>query len=287
MKLTKILPSLLVSSFFLPISLNLISCTKPKNLFKWIDVDVWLYFKNQSHKNFSQSLKKKNVVLKDLLYGSLKINKGNYILIIGSETSKETCEFMLGKDNSAIHKKNEWFKKNYDNSTIKKASLDFCNEQNKIPFIFYFDTFYSDQENINLLEITTKNGKVSNFHNVFSNTSDSLEKWISPFAKWKDNSFINQVYKFNLSWDKSQISTNDYIRYDKSAIEYRDFINEAKKLFPTKLVFDTSDFNQKTYLIYYVDGHFKKCDSLAISPAELAKNISNNNGSGFYENKNK
>lgn len=89
---------------FLPILFSLYptqvltSCAP--NLSKKIDVEIIKYRdvinSIESGNKTKIEINKNSFSVKDLLYGNVNLNNGNYILIIGSNTTNEMCEFMSG-----------------------------------------------------------------------------------------------------------------------------------------------------------------------------------------------
>lgn len=85
----------LILSFLCPMC-TLTSCAP--NLSKKIDVEIVKYqdIIENIEKKTSVVMSKNSFSEKDLLYGNIGLNNGNYILIIGSNTANEMCEFMSG-----------------------------------------------------------------------------------------------------------------------------------------------------------------------------------------------
>lgn len=70
------------------------------NLLKKIDVEIIkcrdILNSIENGNKTKIEMNKNSFSVKDLLYGNVNLNNGNYILIIGSNTTSEMCEFMSG-----------------------------------------------------------------------------------------------------------------------------------------------------------------------------------------------
>ena len=89
---------------FLPILFSLcpihILTSCAPNLLKKIDVEIIkcrdILNSIENGNKTKIEMNKNSFSVKDLLYGNVNLNNGNYILIIGSNTTSEMCEFMSG-----------------------------------------------------------------------------------------------------------------------------------------------------------------------------------------------
>ncbi len=246
------------------------------NLSKKIDVEIVRYrdIINGIENKTDIKMNKNSFSEKDLLYGNINLNNGNYILIIGSNTAKEMCEFMSGDNTCKLQE--QWSKNNYSSSKFCQAfDLIESDIQEELPLIFFIDYFFTN-DSINNPLILTKNNKKIDWKK--SKISDSN---IGPFSVWSKND-LETVRNLNPEWDKEKkIMEGDYIRYDQSAINYRNFINSAKTLYEGSNAFK---LNNNCYIVYFVNGHFRESYCLPIETEKFVEKIANEKN-GFYINK--
>lgn len=245
---------------------SLTSCAP--NLSKKIDVEIIKYSDiiNCIDNKTNIEMNKDSFSEKDLLYGNINLNNGNYILIIGSNTSNEMCEFMSGETTCKL--KEQWSKNNYSSSKFYQAFDLIGNDiQKDLPLVFFIDYFFTS-ENINNPSIVTKNGKISKISNLN----------VSPFSIWTKND-LKMVHNLNPNWDKEKkIIEGDYIRYDQSAINYRNFVHCAKTIYEGSKAFHDKN---NCYIAYFVNGHFRETNSLPIEIEKFIEKIASEK-EGFY-----
>lgn len=268
---------------FLPILFSLypihILTSCAPNLLKKIDVEIIkcrdILNSIENGNKTKIEMNKNSFSVKDLLYGNVNLNNGNYILIIGSNTTSEMCEFMSG--DSTCKLKEQWGKNNYSSSKFYQAfSLIENDMQQDLPLVFFIDYFFT-AENINSSVIITKNNKKIDWKK--SKISDTN---IGPFSVWSKND-LEVAHNLNPEWDKEKkIIEGDYIRYDQSAINYRDFINYAKTIYEGSKSFG---LNNNCYIAYFVNGYFKETQCLPITTEKFVEKISNEKN-GLYIEKN-
>lgn len=254
---------------------TLTSCAP--NLSKKIDVEIIKYqdIIENIEKKTSVVMSKNSFSEKDLLYGNVGLNNGNYILIIGSNTANEMCEFMSG--DSTCKLKEQWCKNNYSSSKFYQAFSQIESDvQEKLPLIFFIDYFFTN-DNINNPSILTKNNKKIDWKKM--KISDLN---IGPFSTWSKND-LETTRNLNPEWDKEKkIVEGDYIRYDESAVNYRNFVNYAMTIYEGSKSFK---LDNNCYIAYFVDGHFRESYCLPIETDKFIERIANEKD-GFYIDKN-
>ena len=250
---------------------SLTSCAP--NLSKKINVEIIKYSDiiNCIDKNIEIKMKECSFSGKDLLYGSTNLNNGNYILIVGSNTAKEMCEFMSGDGTCKL--KEQWNKNNYSSSKFYQSFDLIENDiQKDLPLVFFIDYFFTN-ENINNPSFITKNNKKIEWKKT--NITDAN---VGSFSVWKKEE-LEIAHNLNPDWDKEKkIIVGDYIRYDQSAINYRNFISFAKTIYEGSKAF-TDEKN--CYIAYFVNGHFKETNCLPIETEKFVEKIANEKD-GFY-----
>ncbi|XQP55413.1 MAG: hypothetical protein ACOQNV_01470 [Mycoplasmoidaceae bacterium] len=211
----------------------------------------------------------------DLLLGSKKFFKGNYILLIGSNAyptdekgEVSATQKFFGSTESRIV--DEWFA-NIHNSVwyrdVQEAGTLKLNRD--FGFVTYIDSFnFRFFDGNNHEYYVTDNAKLGYGY---------AKKNIGPFDKWNKD-WISQTRELNhtetYQWDKDEkVTESDYIRQDKSAKAFRAFMNRGASMFPTTdkrtKPFDTSPGNKASLLAIYKDG---KLVDIVDMPTQEIKN---------------
>lgn len=216
----------------------------------------------------------------DILLGSKKFWKGNYILFVGSTMFDATCTFFSG---DAKNKTLDlWRTTSFESSCLNndvlqaKANLEDNTDGTKTIIDFGFLSFIDNWD-----------GKVydNSGHEIHVTTkaepgqSALWHSWnIGPFDTWT-NETITQTrlfmkngygYDWNSDEDNPEVVGGDYIRQDAQAKSYRDFVNRGKTFFPTTesrtTTFDNANDNKTSLMVIYKDGRMQEIVSMPTSP---------------------
>lgn len=203
-----------------------------------------------------------------LLLGTKKFHKGNYILFVGSSLNDNTKKFFTNNTNSSDIEL--WFSDYVYESIwyndIISLPIEILNKiEDDFGLVAYLDDFNSldykfydeDKHEIHISENATAGdmGLITN---------------ISPFKKWTTE-IINQTKKanqmyFDYEWDDESVTTDDYIRQDDQAKSYRALCELGTKFFPVieekrPKTFDVSE-NCNPVMAIYQNGRLMEIQDL-------------------------
>lgn len=245
-----------------PVAVLATSCANSKGI-----VSNTISFSDLAENQSISNLESGHYKNDQLLLGSKKFFKGNYILLIGSnawEDETSTLQFFGGK-NATSRDVNRWF--STDASSLfpesiwahdvasANANLTKLDSDYKFGFVTFIDNFDFKFYDENKHEIK-----------VFESEKETKQE-VGPFDKWTSDlltqSRIWNKQNLGYEFDKDEeLTTDDYIRNDDQAKTYRSFINRAAAMFPVVSGKREKTFEQaKGIMAIYKDGKLQEvCD---------------------------